>query len=95
MNPRTENGDDLIVSVLDANGNEIASARIAGTAKEGEKVLVPGENGNYCFEGITMIEGSQNFRLNLQGIQNLKEGVYLYSSEIRDEVSSQTLVILS
>jgi len=40
-----------------------------------------------------MTEGDQTFSLNLKGVQYLKEGVYLYSSEVRaDEGSSQTLV---
>ncbi|MBQ6799253.1 MAG: Cys-Gln thioester bond-forming surface protein [Oscillospiraceae bacterium] len=100
VTPSTENGDDLVVSVVDAKGNVLATGRIAGVAAEGENVLVPDAEGNYCFEGLTMIEGEQNFRLNLSGIQNLKEGVYLYSSEIRtedsgEEVSSQTLVGVS
>ena len=101
VEPSTENGDDLVVKVIGADGTPIAAGRIAGTLTEqdivdGVKELSPDENGNYSFTGITMIEGEQNFNLTLEGIQNLKEGVYLYSSEVRsedgDEVSSQTLV---
>ena len=100
VKPSTENGDDLVVSVLGPNGEVIASARIAGEAQDGETVLIADEDGNYCFENLTLIEGKQNFHLNLTGIQNLKEGVYLYSSEVRtedggEEVSSQTLVGVS
>ena len=98
--PSTENGDDLVVTVIGSDGRPLATGRIAGEAKEGETVLVPDENGNYCFEGLTLVEGEQNFQLNLTGIQNLKEGVYLYSSEVRtdesgDNISSQTLVGVS
>lgn len=97
VTPSTENGDDLTVSVLDKNGNVVASGRIAGEAQEGENVLTPDDKGNYSFQGITLTEGTQNFNITLEGIQNLAEGVYLYSSEVRtneygDDVSSQTLV---
>ena len=97
VTPSTENGDDLVVSVVDKNGNVIASGRIAGEAREGENVLIPDSEGNYSFTGITLTEGQQNFNITLEGIQNLEEGVYLYTSEIRtdesnEEVSSQTMV---
>lgn len=97
VTPSTENGDDLVVSVVDKNGNVIASGRIAGEAQEGENVLIPDQEGNYAFTGITLTEGQQNFNITLEGIQNLAEGVYLYSSEVRtdesgDDVSSQTMV---
>lgn len=102
VTPSTENGDDLVVKVLDKDGNELASGRIAGTNKEGEDYteLTADENGNYTLSGITMVEGEQNFNITLEGIQNLKEGVYLYTSEIDtaddenpdNDVSSQTMV---
>lgn len=97
VTPSTENGDDLVVSVVDKNGNVLASGRIAGEAQEGENVLTPDAEGNYSFTGITLVEGEQNFNITLEGIQNLAEGVYLYSSEVRtdedgDDVSSQTMV---
>lgn len=100
VTPSTENGDDLVVSVVDKNGNVIASGRIAGEAQEGENVLTPDAEGNYSFTGITLVEGLQNFNITLDGIQNLSEGVYLYSSEVRteddgDEVTSQTMVGLA
>ena len=98
VTPSTENGDDMIVQVIGPNGVE-AEARIAGTPKEGETMqyLTPDENGNFTFSGITMIEGNQQFNITLQGIQNLEQGVYLYSSEVRtddngEEVPSQTMV---
>ena len=95
VTPSTENGDDLIVKVIGTDGTVLASARIAGEAKEGEKVLDPDENGNYKFEGITIIEGENTFNISLEGVQNLKHGVYLYTSEVREGTSSQTLVGLA
>ena len=53
------------------------------------KIVIPGT----CDEvpGIVLTEGDQTFTLNLEGVQNLKQGVYLYSSEVRGEETSQTL----
>jgi len=99
VQPSTDNGDDLVVTVIGPDGVPMATGRIAGEAAEGETVLVPDENGNYCFENLTLVEGEQNISLSLSGIQNLREGVYLYTSEIRsddgEEVNSQTLVGVS
>ena len=97
VTPSTENGDDLVVTVMGTDGKPIAIGRIAGEAKDGEIVLTPDADGNYAFNNIVITEGEQSFTLNLQGIQNLKEGVYLYSSEVRTDedgngVSSQTMV---
>ena len=92
VTPSTENGDNLIVRVLDSEGKVIASGRIAGEAKEGETVLTADKDGNYTFSNITLIEGNQNFNITLEGVQNLDTGVYLYTSEIREDVSSQTMV---
>ena len=100
VTPSTENGDDLVVKVVDAKGNVIASGRVAGEMTEEDKAngmvqLDRDDKNNYTFSGITMIEGEQNFNLTLEGIQNLKEGVYLYSSQVVDGTSSQTLVGVS
>ena len=98
VTPSTENGDDLTVKVLDASGKEIASGRIAGELKEGETMLNADADGNYTFSNITMVEGDQNFDITLEGVQNLKQGVYLYTSEVKvdeatsEETSSQTMV---
>ena len=98
VTPSTENGDDLIVRVYGSDmTTPIAEGRIAGEGMEGENMLYADANGNYTFKGITMIEGDQNFNITLEGVQNLEEGVYLYTSEVRtdedgEETSSQTLV---
>jgi len=92
VTPSTENGDDLVVQVIGSNGELIASGRIVGELKEGEVWAKNYGNNNYGLENITMIEGDQTFSLNLKGVQHLKEGVYLYSSEVVNGESSQTLV---
>ncbi|MBQ1228727.1 MAG: Cys-Gln thioester bond-forming surface protein, partial [Firmicutes bacterium] len=91
VKPAEGNNDELVVTVKTADGKSYIG-RIAGTAKEGEVQLVADENGNYSFSGITMIEGKQNFNITLEGVQNLKEGVYLYTSEVRGTETSQTMV---
>lgn len=94
VTPSTENGDDLIVKVLSSDGTTVlASGRIAGDLKEGETyVNYDKDTGNYFFKDIVMVEGEQNFNITLEGIQNLKEGVYLYTSEVVEGTSSQTMV---
>ena len=102
VTPSTENGDNLVVKVLDPLGNVLACGRVAGENKDGESydMLTADENGNYTLSGITLVEGSTNFNLTLEGVQNLKEGVYLYTSEIDtaedenpdNDRSSQTMV---
>lgn len=100
VTPSTENGDDMIVKVV-SNGEVLKEARIAGEAKEGETLesLSADENGNYTIQNVTLIEGNQEFNISLEGIQNLDEGVYLFTSEVQtieeEEVSSQTMVGLA
>ena len=100
VTPSTENGDDMIVKIV-SNGKVIKEARIAGNAREGEtlETLEADENGNYTIKNITLIEGNQEFNITLEGIQNLEEGVYLYSSEIGEvkgeETTSQTMLGLA
>lgn len=84
--------DELTVEVVDKNGNHVASGRIAGEPKEGEQMLLADENGNYTLSDIVLVEGEQQFNITLQGVQNLDTGVYLYTSEIRDDISSQAMV---
>lgn len=84
--------DELTVEVVDKSGNPIAHGRIAGTPQEGEQMLVNDGKGNYTFTDIVLVEGEQQFNITLQGVQNLSEGVYLYTSEIREGIPSQTMV---
>ncbi len=93
----TEN-DDLLVKILDPDGNVLEERRLAGAAKNEEegfiKRIFKGENQDetvYVIENVQLAEGV-NITLNLSGTQNLGQGVYLYSSEIKGNVSSQTFV---
>lgn len=101
VQPSTENGDDLVVSVVNGHGDVVAKGRVAGDASEDDDTftgITDHGNGNYSFDNITMIEGDQAFNITMEGIQNLKEGVYLFSSEVEvdeateDTTSSQTMV---
>ena len=71
----------------------LATGRIAGQAQAGE-VDFTASNGDYTFRDLEMANGMK-ITLNLSGTQYLDEGVYLFSSELRGETSSQTFVGLS
>ena len=75
---------------MTSDGQKIVG-RICGTAEEGE-IMLEKDGDNYWFRNIVLTEGGQSFTLNLEGVQNLDQGVYLYSSEVREGNSSQTLV---
>ena len=103
VTPSTENGDDMIVKIV-SNGKVLKEARIAGAARDGEEVLTHDGQGNYTVKNIIVTEGDQQFNITLEGIQNLEQGVYLYTSEIRTELdengvefeeTSQTMVGLA
>ena len=97
VTPSTENGDDMIVKLMTSDGST-KQFRIAGNVQAGEDMeyLTPDENGNYTISGLTLTEGDYTFEISLDGVQRLDEGVYLYTSEVRDvdgdKVTSQTFV---
>lgn len=88
--PKDGNGDDLVAQIVDAEGNVLATGRIAGTLQDGE-VQLAGSNGTYTFEDLVLTEGTQKLKVQLAGHQELKQGVYLYTHESGYE-ASQTLV---
>lgn len=88
--PSSDNGDDLVAQIVDAEGNVLATGRISGALQEGE-VRLTGSNGTYTFEDMTLIEGTQKLKVQLAGHQELEQGVYLYNPEGGRTVS-QTLV---
>ena len=80
--------DDLVITLVDNNGNVIRKARIAGDPSEDDESF-GGEftnvDGVYTFIGVPMAEGSDiKFDLKLEGIQYLEEGVYVYKSVNED-----------
>ena len=95
--------DDLVVQVvsLDENGNPVvvAQGRIAGGNAEEDaqnnfnNVVFDAETGIYTLQNLTLAENSDfNFDLKLVGTQHLEQGVYIFTSEVRNNVSSQTFV---
>jgi len=97
-------GDDLIVQVVtgfDADGNPIIAAqgRIAGGDAEEDaangisRVDYNAESGIYTLNGLKLAENANfDFDLKLVGTQHLEQGVYVFSSEVRNGQSSQTFV---
>lgn len=87
--------DDLVVKVLDGTGKEIAAARIAGDGSTDENYseIIDHGNGSYTLKDLQLAENSEmEFNLTLEGAQYLEQGVYIYSSEVRGNESSQTFV---
>ena len=95
--------DDLIVQVvrIGANGEAIVEAqgRIAGSSENDEgfnEVVYDEETGTYSLTNLQLAENSDfSFDLKLVGTQNLQEGVYIFNSEVRNGVSSQTFVAMA
>jgi hypothetical protein len=82
--------DDLVVTITDANGNVVATRRVAGkddgTLLEG----VETEKGmTYTLEGLSLAE-DVNLTINLSGTQYLEEGAYIFSAA--DYTTAQTFV---
>ena len=90
--------NDLVVNVYDGDGTLIATKRLAGDdSQTNYGVIRPDANGTYTIDGLELEEGV-NITLNLNGTQNLDQGVYLYTSEVRTGASqpdSQTFVGIS
>ena len=87
--------DDLIVKVVNGDGEVIKTARIAGSKQENEDYdqIAADENGNYTLTGLELIEGANaTFNLKLEGAQYLEQGVYIYKSQAVNNATSQTFV---
>ncbi|MBQ3574428.1 MAG: Cys-Gln thioester bond-forming surface protein, partial [Clostridia bacterium] len=80
--------DDLLVYLTDENGAAINDKegnpivrRLAGTAKEGDNVITPEEDGSYILSGLQLAENDDfTFDLRLEGTQYLEKGVYVYEA---------------
>lgn len=89
-----QQGDAVTVQLLDADGGVLGEGRIAPA--EGEGVLLPDSGGRYTLGGLTLKAGEElACRFALTGVQQLRRGVYVYTSEVRDGVASQTFVGLA
>lgn len=87
--------DDLIVKVVDPNGNVLRTVRLAGDDSETNygPILLPDENGNYTISNLVLVEGDVILDLVLEGAQYLEEGVYIYSSYGGYDVSQTAVSI--
>lgn len=90
--PAEENGDDLVLKILDAEGNVICTGRVAGDLQTGETEVTVDENGKYTLSGIDLEEGEEALSFQLSGTQNLTNDVYFFSSELKDGEESQPMV---
>lgn len=102
VEPSTENGDDLIVMLLDKDGNVIRKARLAGDGSSDDDSFseISKDGNTYTFKDLKLSENSDiTFNLKLEGIQNLQTGVYIYKAIDTEDVSgynkSQTLIGLT
>lgn len=87
--------DDLIVKVIDADGNVLRTARLAGDDSNdvGFGKVQQNDDGSYTLGSLELIEGQDiNFNLKLEGAQYLEQGVYIYTSQTIENVPSQTFV---
>lgn len=83
--------DSLLMTITTEDGREI-KGRISGELKDGEIQLYPDGKDVYTFSGVQLSEGMQNIRFALTGWQTLDKDVYLYTSEVKEGESSQTMV---
>jgi len=99
VSPTDENGDSMIVKVVNPNtGEVIAQARLAGTAAEGEReddvFDYDKDTGNVTFKNIILVEGNNTYNITMEGIQNLKDGgVYLFTTEVPEGARPQPSMI--
>lgn len=86
--------DDLIVKVLNSEGQVVKTARIAGDGSADEFGCAKRETGSdgstyYVLEDLQLAENSKNtFNLKLEGVQYLEEGVYVFQSRIDENHAS-------
>lgn len=87
-------GDELTVQVRDAAGAVLAEGRIAPSETDG--VLFPDRDGGYTLTGLTVpSEEKVTVHITVSGQQQVSRGVYVYTSEERQGVCSQTFVGLA
>lgn len=61
-----------------ADGEKVEEYRLTGTLQEGEKQAVKNPDGSYTLPGLRLKKGA-SFQVNLKGIQNLQDGVNIFS----------------
>ncbi|MDD7732240.1 MAG: hypothetical protein PT957_00620 [Firmicutes bacterium] len=61
-----------------ADGEKVEEYRLTGALQEGEKQAVKNPDGSYTLSGLRLKKGA-NFKVNLKGVQNLQDGIYIFS----------------
>lgn len=86
-----ENDGDLKLYVT-ADGEKVDEFRLTGSLQEGEKFATKNADGTYTLSGLHL-KGDTKFNINLKGIQNLRNGVYIFSCmKGPDGSPAQTLI---
>ncbi|WP_138160646.1 thioester domain-containing protein [Peptoniphilus catoniae] len=65
---------------ITADGEKVDEFRLAGALQEGEKKATKNSDGTYTLSGL-VLKGNKKFNINLKGVQNLKDGVYIFSCD--------------
>lgn len=86
-----ESSDDLVASVL-VDGEPAATGRLTGTLEEGESWATKNSDSCFTLTNVPLQEGEEVLCLHLEGEQVLNHGVYLFTSEVINSESSQTMV---
>lgn len=61
-----------------ADGEKVDEYRLTGALQEGEKKASKNPDGTYTLSGLCL-KGGAKFKIHLKGVQNLKDGVYIFS----------------
>lgn len=93
VSPASVKGDLMVYVFTEGKSEPIAAHRLSGSAQAGTLSPTKNQNGElvYTIRDLQLAEGV-NITLNLEGIQQLNQGVYLYSSTIAGDKHSQTLI---
>lgn len=65
---------------ITADGQRIDEFRLAGALQEGEKKATKNPDGSFTLSGLHL-RANTRFNINLKGVQNLKDGVYIFSCD--------------
>lgn len=65
---------------ITSDGEKIDEFRLAGALQKGEKKATKNPDGSFTLAGLAL-RGNRKFNINLKGVQNLKDGVYIFSCD--------------
>lgn len=91
--PQGGDSDSLVVKIYEGE-KLLAAGRISGNDGD-EPLIEPDQMGVYTFKDIPLTEGGWNITVAMTGWQQLDRGVCLFTSEVREDTTSQTMVGVS